>query len=285
MTFSIVGFDPKTKELGVAVASKFLAVGAFVPYAKAGVGAVATQSWVNPNFGPDGLDLMSQGKDVEEIVKVMTDQDDTKDFRQFGIVDGLGNSATFTGNECYPWAGGIAGEHFACQGNILTDENVVKAMVEAFQNAKGELAERLVKALQAGEKAGGDSRGKQSASLLVVKEKGGYGGANDRYIDLRVDDHVEPVDELERLLALHQLYFKQSSPEDILAVEGELKANLIANLTKLDYIKMSSPTDKELFELLKSFQLIENFDERLQEEGFIDRKVVDYMEDLVKRDE
>lgn len=282
MTFSIVGFDPETKELGVAVASKFLAVGAFVPYARAGVGAVATQSWVNPKFGPDGLALLEQGIDVSEVVKRLTEQDEMRNSRQFGIVDAAGNSATFTGSDCYNWAGGIAGENFACQGNILTDENVVKAMVDVFLSTKGDLGYRLVKALQAGEQSGGDSRGKQSAALLVVKENGGYGGANDRYIDLRVDDHTEPAQELERLFDLHQLYFKQTLPEDILSIEGSLKEKLTSNLRKLGYVKILEPSDEELFEALKSFQLIENFDERIQEDGFVDRKVVEFMEKLIE---
>lgn len=285
MTYSIVAYDPETEELGVAVASKFLAAGAYVPYAKAGVGAVATQSFVNPHYGPDGLALMEQGKDVEEIIKEMTSNDEERSLRQVGIVNAKGESATFTGEECYSWAGGVARSNFACQGNILTGEEVITAMVKAFEESTGPLAHRLVAALKAGDDAGGDSRGKQSASLLVVKEKGGYGGANDRYIDLRVDDHEEPVAELARLLHLHDLYFKPVNEEDIMEIDEALREKITKNLQKLDLIKEDNPSDDVFFEALKGFQLVENFDERLQEDGYIDRLVLEYMDDLVKRAE
>ncbi|WP_096201596.1 DUF1028 domain-containing protein [Bacillus sp. FJAT-45350] len=282
-TFSIVGFDPVTKELGVAVASKFLSVGSVVPWAKAGVGAVATQSWANPAYGSRGLELMEQGKTAEETLKIITSEDENETVRQVGLVDAQGNSATFTGSECYSWAGGINGPNFACQGNILVDEKTVQAMANIFQKSKGDLATRLTKALLAGDAAGGDSRGKQSAALLVVKEKGGYAGFNDRYIDLRVDDHTEPVKELERILQLHQLYFKKSSPEDILKVEGQLQDEIASALIMLDYIKTNTPSEQDVIEALHSFHLIENFDERVQGTGYVDKKVVEYLELLAKR--
>lgn len=283
-TYSIVGFDPKTKELGVAVASKFLSVGSIVPWAKAGVGAVATQSWANPLYGLEGLELMAEGKSAEEVVNILTEKDEQKLLRQVGMVDANGNSASFSGSECYEWAGGIAGENFACQGNILAGPEVVEAMAVTFQQTEGDLATRLLKALESGEEAGGDRRGKQSAALLVVKENGGYGGVTDRYLDLRVDDHKEPVKELERIFALHQLYFKKSNPEDILLVEGELKTKLSAALQKLNFIKVDQPTDDEILEALKDFHLIENFDERVQDKGKVDYKVVEYI-DLLLQDE
>ncbi|MCS6861243.1 MAG: DUF1028 domain-containing protein [Abditibacteriales bacterium] len=201
-TFSIVGYDPKNGDLGVAVASKFFAVGAVVPWAKAGVGAVATQSFANTTYGPRGLALMAEGKTPEEVIKELTASDSQKERRQVGMVDAKGNVATFTGKECIPWAGGITGKHYAAQGNILVGEKVVKAMGEAFEKTEGSLAEKLMAALEAGDNAGGDSRGKQSAALLVVRAKGGYAGFNDRYIDIRVDDHVEPTKELRRLLKI-----------------------------------------------------------------------------------
>ncbi|MCK9909669.1 DUF1028 domain-containing protein, partial [Microbacteriaceae bacterium K1510] len=199
MTFSIVGYDPKTGEHGIAVASKFLAAAALVSWAKGGVGAIATQSWVNVQYGTNGLTLLEQGKTAEEALRQLTESDEGRSVRQAGIVDARGNSATYTGDDCHPWAGGITGPHFACQGNILESEETVKAMAHAFQNTAGDLSHRLLQALLAGERAGGDSRGKQSAGLLVVKENGGYGGNNDRYIDLRVDDHPNPVKELIRI--------------------------------------------------------------------------------------
>src|SRR5690625_899378 len=221
MTFSIVAFDRETEELGIAVASKFLAAGAYVSYAKAGVGAVATQSFVNPHYGPDGLRLMEEGKDVNDIIKEMTENDDENNLRQVGIVNAKGESATYTGEDCYSWSGGVAGKYFACQGNILAGEEVITEMIKAFEATEGALAHRLVASLKAGENAGGDRRGKQSASLLVVKEKGGYAGANDRYIDLRVDDHPEPVDELKRILKLHDLYFSPVKEEDIIEIDAQ----------------------------------------------------------------
>lgn len=206
-TFSIVGADPKTGEVGVAVASKFLAVGSVVPFAQAGVGAVATQSYANTTYGPRGLELLRQKVAPQEILQRLTKDDPQREQRQVGIVDARGRSATFTGQRCLRWAGGIAGKHFAAQGNILTGEAVVQAMAEAFQKTEGELALKLMAALEAGEHAGGDARGKQSAAILVARPNGGYGGFDDRYIDLRVDDHPEPVQELRRLLTL-QLRFR-----------------------------------------------------------------------------
>ncbi|BCW96564.1 MAG: DUF1028 domain-containing protein [Fimbriimonadales bacterium] len=206
-TFSIVGADPKTGEVGVAVASKFLAVGSVVPFAQAGVGAVATQSYANTTYGPRGLELLRQKVAPQEILQRLTKDDPQREQRQVGIVDASGRSATFTGQRCLRWAGGIAGKHFAAQGNILTGEAVVQAMAEAFQKTEGELALKLMAALEAGEKAGGDARGRQSAAILVARKNGGYGGFDDRYIDLRVDDHPEPMQELRRLLTL-QLRFR-----------------------------------------------------------------------------
>jgi uncharacterized Ntn-hydrolase superfamily protein len=201
-TYSIAAYDSEKKEWGVAVASKYLAVGAVVPWAKAGVGAVATQSAVNTTYGPRGLELMAQGKSAEEALKKLTEEDPSRDSRQVGMVDATGKVANFTGKKCNAWAGAKSGKHYTCQGNLLTGEAVVEAMAKTFEESKGPLAWRLMVALEAGEKVGGDKRGKQSAAILVVREKGGAGGFNDRSIDFRVDDHQEPVQELARILAL-----------------------------------------------------------------------------------
>src|SRR5262245_26551709 len=201
-TFSIVAYDPERKEWGVAVASRYLAVGAAVPFGKAGVGAVATQSAVNITLGPKGLELLAQGKSAEEVVKLLTEEDRDKDYRQLGIVDAKGNVANFTGKRCNAWAGAKSGKHYSCQGNLLTGEKVIEEMAKAFESAEGSLAWRLMAALEAGEKAGGDKRGKQSAAILVVREGAGPNGLGDRYLDFRVDDHKEPVPELARILAL-----------------------------------------------------------------------------------
>jgi len=198
-TFSIVGFDPETGELGVAVQSKFFAVGSVVPYAKAGVGAIATQAFGNTTFGPRGLELLAAGLSPEAALDSLIAPDEGRERRQVGIVDAKGKAISFTGKECQPWAGGRTGKNYAAQGNILVSEATVDAMASAFEKTKGMLGERLMRALEEGQKAGGDSRGMQSAAILIVKDKGGYGGFNDRYCDLRVDDAADPIAELRRI--------------------------------------------------------------------------------------
>ena len=201
-TFSVVGYDPDRKEWGIAVASRVLGVGSIVPWAEAKSGAIATQSYANVTYGPRGLKLLADGKSAQEAIDALTGDDPMKAQRQVGIVDSKGEPATFTGDKCLKWAGGKTGKHFACQGNILKGPEVVDAMAKAFDETTGPLAWRLFNALEAGDKSGGDSRGKQSAAIYIVREKGGYAGMNDRLIDLRVDDHTEPVAELGRVLAL-----------------------------------------------------------------------------------
>ena len=201
-TFSIVAFDPEAKEWGVAVQSRVLAVGSIVPFAEAEVGAIATQSYANTTYGPRGLALLKQGLSAQEVVDKLTSADDDRDVRQLGVVDSQGRVANFTGKKCLGWAGGEKGERFACQGNILAEEKVVQEMSRAYKETKGSLADRLMAALTSGQAAGGDRRGMQSAALLVVKKSAGYGGFDDRMIDLRVDDHKEPIAELQRLLDL-----------------------------------------------------------------------------------
>ena len=206
-TFSIVGRDSVTGELGVAVASRFFAVGSVVPWAKAEIGAVATQSFVNTSFGWRGLDLLEHGATAQQAMEILLKSDPESQKRQCGIVSANGTSATHTGSECLPWAGGRSGRNYAIQGNILSGEAVVIAMESAFLNTKGTLAERLYTALVAGDSQGGDSRGKQSAALLVVKKNAGYGGYTDRAIDIRVDDNTEPFKELGRLLNYAQMNY------------------------------------------------------------------------------
>jgi len=201
-TFSIVGRDPANDELGIAVQSKFFAVGAVVPWAKAGVGAIATQSWANTTYGPKGLELLESGLTAQQALDKLIAADSGRSKRQVGIVDAKGGVANHTGDECQEWAGAVTGENYTAQGNILAGEAVVKAMGTAFEEAEGELAERLMAALIAGQEKGGDRRGQQSAAILVVRKNAGYGGFNDRYIDLRVDDHERPIEELHRLLKI-----------------------------------------------------------------------------------
>jgi uncharacterized Ntn-hydrolase superfamily protein len=207
MTFSIVGADPEAGDWGVAVASKFPAVGAVVPYARAGVGAVATQAWANVAYGPDGLDALSYGKGAEEVLQRLIEADEDRDQRQGGIVDAEGRAATFTGSKCMEWAGGRTGSGFACQGNILTGPDVVEAMASVFLETTGDLVDRLLASLEAGDRAGGDRRGRQSAALLVVRAGAGYEGRSDRYVDLRVDDHVDPMAELRRIFSVYDSEF------------------------------------------------------------------------------
>jgi uncharacterized Ntn-hydrolase superfamily protein len=221
-TFSIVAHDPETGDLGVAVQSKFLGVGAVVPWARAGVGAVATQAFANTTYGPRGLDMLADGKAPEDVLKALTDPDEGRARRQVGIVDAKGRAASYTGEKAMAWAGHVVGEGFACQGNILAGEAVVSAMAKAFRESKEPLPERLVAALAAGQAAGGDKRGRQSAAVLVVREAGGYGGFTDRYVDLRVEDHQTPIAELARVLALHRKTFGVPPlPRDLAGFEPE----------------------------------------------------------------
>lgn len=277
-TFSIVGYDPQSQEWGIAVQSKFLGVGAVVPWAKAGVGAVATQSNANTAYGPDGLDLMAAGKSAEETISLLTEADEEREQRQVGVIDKDGNAATFTGSGCYDWAGGVTGKHYAAQGNILVGKETVEAMARTFEEARGSLAERLIEALDAGQQAGGDSRGRQSAALLVVREKGGYGGYNDRALDLRVDDHPEPIKELERIYRLHRLYFSRTQQEDVVEIDERLKKEISDELVRHGYLQAGADVNEELFyEALTAFIHAENFEEREQPRGKIDREVVKFM--------
>jgi uncharacterized Ntn-hydrolase superfamily protein len=276
-TFSVVAFDPETESLGIAVQSKFLAVGAVVPWARAGVGAVATQAMANVSYGPRGLELMADGKTAEETVKVLTGDDGDREHRQVGIVDARGRAATFTGGECFEWAGGVTGEHYAAQGNILVGGETVEAMARTFEGTSGDLAGRLLAALDAGQAAGGDSRGRQSAALLVVREGGGYGGQSDRVVDLRVDEHSDPIKELMRIRDLHTLYFGETEPEDVVALDGNVREEVIASLARLGYLEGDDPDDEALHDALRAFIGTENFEEREQERGYLDRAVLEFI--------
>ena len=278
-TFSIVAFDPKNGDLGVAVQSKFLAAGAVVPWAKAGVGAIATQSWANTSYGPKGLELLSLGLSAPEVVEILIAEDEGRDLRQVGIVDAQGRAAAYTGKGCFEWAGHVIGPGYACQGNILAGPRVVEAMAEAFEKSEGELAHRLIAALEAGQAAGGDRRGQQSAALLVVREKGGYGGFNDRYVDLRVDDHPEPIKELKRLLSLYELYFFKPRPEDLVEIKGEIALEIQRILLKTGDYKgpLSGLYDEATKEAFKNLCLRENLEERWQEEPLVDLTVLNFL--------
>jgi uncharacterized Ntn-hydrolase superfamily protein len=237
-TYSIVACDLDEGEWGVAVQSKFLAVGSVVPWAEPGAGAVATQSYANPRYGPDGLALLRQGLSAEEVVKRLTEADDGRDQRQLGVVDSAGRGATFTGTACHEWAGGRTGSGYTAQGNILVSGETVDALAETFEATEGSLAERLLASLAAGQAAGGDSRGQQSASLLVVRRDGGYAGLSDVVVDLRVDDHEAPIDELHRLHALHDQLFGETPRDQWLTVDDELRAEIDERLATVGYERL-----------------------------------------------
>jgi uncharacterized Ntn-hydrolase superfamily protein len=232
VTYSIVARDPETGDLGVAVQSKFLAVGAVVPWARAGVGAIATQAFANVDYGPEGLRLLAEGHAADEVLRRLVAADDGREHRQAGVVDAAGRSASHTGRDCFAWAGGRTGENFAAQGNILADAPVVDGLVETFLAGGKPFPELLVACLEAAEAAGGDRRGRESASLLVVRQAGGFGGGNDRWIDLRVDQHDDPIRELGRVLAFQRLYYDRPDPADLVPLDeenaGELRSLLSA---------------------------------------------------------
>ena len=275
-TFSIVAHDPSDTAWGVAVASKFPAVGAVVPWAEAETGAVATQSYANTSFGSEGLLLLRQGQTAQDVLARLLASDPGREKRQVGVVDSRGQAATFTGCECFAWAGGLTGPGFAAQGNLLVGPEVVEAMASTFIVTSGDLPDRLFAALLAGDRAGGDRRGRQSAALFVVKAQAGYGGFNDRWIDYRVDDHPNPVLRLGELLALHRLYFGSSSEAERLTISGDVCRRLQGMMRHLGYYdgpasgEYDGPTRKGL----EAFLGNENFEDRTDfENGRIDAPV------------
>lgn len=274
MTFSIVACDLEEQAWGVAVASKFPAVGAVVPYAQAGVGAVATQSFANTSFGPRGLEWMATGISAQEALDRLLGEDPDRELRQVGLVDAKGGAATFSGSGCFPWAGGISGPGYAIQGNILASEKVVPAMERTFVKTKGDLPTRLHAALLAGDRAGGDKRGRQSAAIYVVKPKGGYGGYLDRWLDYRVDDHDDPVARLGELLEMHELYFGKSPEPERVPLRGRTLKEMTTILSQEGYLK----NDREFPGAFAEFIGNENFEERADPNAeWIDKPVLKYL--------
>jgi len=298
-TYSIVAYDSATGDLGVAVQSKFPNVGGIVPWARAGVGAVATQSLGNTAYGDEGLRLMGLGATAPEAMRIVMRSDARPSQRQVGMVDTHGNAASWTGDSCFDWAGGrtlgpdgqivvggkgamIAGRGFAAQANIMVSDQTVKNMADAFQRATGPLADRLMAALVAGQAGGGDKRGMESAALLVVRANGGYLGANDRYIDIRVYDDTNPIRELQRLYRLHQLYFFQSRTEDLvpitLDVVRQLEPILLVEPAHQKEKWLDAPQGSatpKFLQALENFMYWENYDVRVRTDGKIDRVVLD----------
>ena len=296
-TYSIVAWDSATGDLGVAVQSKFPNVGGIVPWAKAGVGAVATQSLANTAYGELGLDLLSRGATAEEALRIIMRTDTMLGDRQVGIVDARGNSATFTGVKTFDWAGGrtggqaggrpggkgevISGRTYAAQANIMVSDQTVKNLAATFERSTGNLADRLLAALKAGQAGGGDKRGMQSAALLVVRKDAGYLGANDRFIDIRVYDAVDPIKELERLYALHKLHFFVSEPGDLLPITPEIVRQLEpillrepAGQSEKWLPRAQGSANVTFLEALKNFMYWENYDVRVRMDGKIDKIVL-----------
>jgi uncharacterized Ntn-hydrolase superfamily protein len=268
-TYSIVACDLEAQQWGVAVQSKFLAVGSVVPWAEPQVGAIATQSWANPRYGPDGLALLRDGHSAAETIAALTAADEGRQHRQVGVVDGSGRAATFTGTECQEWAGGRTGDCYAVQGNILVSRDTVDALATTFEaNGHLELSERLLECLAAAQAAGGDRRGQQSASLLVVEKNAGYANLSDSVVDLRVDDHPRPIVELRRIFDLHREIFGVTPEEDWLDVDEALQAEIRDHLTKLGY-------DGDLAQAFDSWAGTENLEERVAGIERIDPVVLD----------
>ena len=271
-TYSIVACDRERGEWGAAVQSKFLAVGSLVIRAEPHVGAVATQALANPRYGPDGIALLRDGLTAQETVERLTNGDEGREDRQLGIVDGDGRGASFTGSRCFEWAGGRTGEGYAAQGNILVSAETVDALAEAFEEtATQPLAARLLASLQAAQRAGGDRRGQQSAALLVTRKDGGYGGMSDVAVDLRVDDHPAPIDELERLYALHQLYFGMTPEEEWVDLDAELERELRERLDRLGY------RDERLEDAFNAWVGVENLEDRVRGLGRLDPVVLEQL--------
>src|SRR4051794_4697330 len=262
-TYSICACDLDAGQWGVATQSKFLAVGSVVPWAAPHVGAIATQAYANPRYGPNGLELLRSGLSASEVVERLTEADHGRDERQLGIVDAQGRGATFTGAGCHAWAGGIAGEGFAAQGNILVSGETVDAIVATFEGSAGRpLAERLIACLAAAQAAGGDSRGQQSSALLVVERDGGYAGLSDTLIDLRVDDHEQPIEELQRLHGLHDALFGKTPRSQWLPVDDALRQEIAQHLSRLGYAS------------LEEWAGVENLEERVDGADEIDPVVL-----------
>ncbi len=279
-TFSIVAYDPVAVQWGVGVQSKFPAVGAIVPWARAGAGVVATQGRGNVSFGPLGLGMMGEGMEAEETLERLLAGDPGREERQVGLIDAQGTPAVFTGGACQAWAGSLTGAHYAVQGNVLVSADTVEAMAEAFEQSEGALSHRMVAALSAGQRAGGDRRGRQAAALLVVGEEGVYGGRDDRCVDLRVDDAPRPIEQLQALLELHCLVFGQPCPGDWVAVQGQIGLEFERILHDAGAYDgpVTGEANPRLLRALGDLIEEENMEARFRErEGLIDKRAATFL--------
>ncbi len=285
-TFSIVALDRRTGDLGVAVQSKFIAVGSVVPWAKAKIGAVATQASANVTYGPKAIKMLEQGLDSSEVLRRLLAEDVSTQSRQVAVVDAKGTVAVHTGKECMDWAGHVTGDGYSCQGNILTGKNVVESMARAYEETPGDLIDRLLAALSAGQRAGGDRRGQQSAALLVVREKGGYEGFTDRYVDLRVDDSPQPIDELKRIFKIYDMtMLSREDPSNLVAITGNVLKTLQGSLKNLGFYKgsVNGNYDEQTKQALRDFVNVNNFENRMHKEGYIWKSILQYMKDMAEK--
>lgn len=279
-TFSVVARDPSNGDFGIIVQSKFPAVGSVVPWAKAEVGAIVTQAWANVSYGPRGLDLLIAGKTASETLKILLKDDSGAQHRQVSIVDQDGHVVAHTGKECMNWAGHYVGDGFACQGNILAGKDVVSNMATAYEKTEGDLIDKLFATLNAGQNAGGDRRGMQSAAILVVRKEGGYEGGNDRYVDVRVDEHPTPIKELERIFKIYDMtLLSREDPSNLRRIEGDLSVRIQQTLVFLGYLDTVS-TDAfpdKAKTALSEWTNTNNFENKARDDGTIWQSVVDYL--------
>lgn len=278
MTFSIVARDPASGDLGIAVQSKFPSVGSLVPWVATDAGVIATQALANLEYGRTGLKLLRSGATAQQVLSILLENDEGREQRQVGIVDLNGNAVSFTGNECYDWAGGLVGEGVACQGNILVGKETVENMLKTYNDTDGDLAEKLMCALEAGQKAGGDSRGQQSANLLVYRFNGGYGGGSDVYIDVRVDDHPNATAELRRVFDLYSLtLLEREDPSEITKLSGETLLNISNKLANLGYLEKITENEDAIYQALTRWFHKENFENKERNDNFIWNSVLNYL--------
>ncbi len=279
-TFSLVAYEAATETWGVAVQSKFIAVGAVVPFAEAGAGAIATQALANVAYGTEGLKLLRLGVDAPEVVRRLTAADSGRDERQLGVVDARGRAASFTGSKCLEWAGHEVGDGFACQGNILFGPEVVHAMARAYTTSAGDLLDRLLAALVAGQREGGDRRGMQSAALFAVRKGGGYGGTTDRWVDLRVDDHPHPIEELKRVFRLYDLtMLSREDPKTLLTIDTDVASGLQHDLGVLGYYsgRLTGTWDEGSQAAFGRFVAEHNFENKQRNDGTVWPSIVAYL--------
>ena len=279
-TFSMAARDPSNGDLGIIVQSKFPAVGSVVPWAKAEIGAIATQAWANVSYGPKGLDFLESGMNASQTLKMLLKDDEGREHRQVGIVDSKGHAIAHTGKECMDWAGHIVGEGFTCQGNILASEDVVGNMAEAYESTGGDMIDKLFAVINAGQAAGGDRRGMQSAAILVVRKEGGYEGGNDRYVDVRVDEHPSPIRELERIFKIYDMtLLSREDPSHLKKIEGSTSLRIQKALITLGYLER---IDESGFPDVASAALMNwtntnNFENKARDDGTIWQSVLEFL--------